>query len=145
VVGKGAADLLDIEADEVSDLDVGDPALGLHLADPAQGGATGLVEEGFKKALSVDEANRIGLWVLGEERSVMRHQGESGLEFNKVIAVDEDPKSGAVLFGEADDGGFGFTLGELVGLVPEPDRGEALSLLALDEEVGMEGVGPGEL
>ena len=53
VLVEGLADLLDIEADQVADLYVGDLALGLHLADPTKRWPGGFVEEGFEEAVGV--------------------------------------------------------------------------------------------
>jgi len=49
-----AANLSDIKADEVSDLDVGDLALCLHLPEPAQGWSALVIEQQFEQTLSAD-------------------------------------------------------------------------------------------
>lgn len=51
---EGFAHVLDVETDEVPELDVGDLALGLHLAEPAQGGPTVFIEEDFEEAFGAD-------------------------------------------------------------------------------------------
>ena len=58
--------------------------------------------------------------------------------------MDQDPEPWTVLLGEADDGGLVLLDGEVSGLVPQADGGEALPLLTLDEEIRVEGIGPGE-
>lgn len=60
VLFEGGADLLHVEADEMPDLDVGDLALGLHLAEPTQGRPAVFVEEEFQEALASNKLRRIG-------------------------------------------------------------------------------------
>ena len=52
---EGRAHLGDVETDEVSDLDVGDFPLRLHLTEPAQGRTALVVKEEFEQTFSADE------------------------------------------------------------------------------------------
>ena len=54
VLFECAANLSDIKADEVSDLDVGDLALCLHLPEPAQGWSALVIEQQFEQTLRAD-------------------------------------------------------------------------------------------
>jgi hypothetical protein len=47
VLFEGGANLVHVESDEMADLDVGNLALGLHLAEPTQRRPTVFVEEKF--------------------------------------------------------------------------------------------------
>ena len=60
VLFESLADVHDIKADEVADLDIGDLALRLHLAKPSQGRPALIVEEEFEQAFCADE-----LWWVG--------------------------------------------------------------------------------
>mgnify|MGYP000335304941 CR=1 FL=1 len=54
VVLESGADLVHVEAYEVSDLDVGNLSLSLHLAEPTQRRPTVFVEEDLKEAFAPD-------------------------------------------------------------------------------------------
>lgn len=59
--------------------------------------------------------------------------------------MHEHPESRPSFFGETDDGGLTLAVGQALGVVPEADGGEALSLLGLDEKARVERVGAGDL
>ena len=55
VLFEGGTNLLYVEADKVSDLDVGDLPLRLHLTEPTQGRTALVIKEEFEQTFSADE------------------------------------------------------------------------------------------